>query len=54
MPWAQVSVDGDAGSSRTCGVLRANQLSIRQEPTVMQFFEPLMEDRVHWLLTSRT
>ncbi|CAI5991523.1 unnamed protein product [Closterium sp. NIES-65] len=50
----QVIVDGGGGSCRTCGVLRSNQLSIRQETPLFQFYEPLLEDGVHWLVTTRT
>ncbi|CAI5500448.1 unnamed protein product [Closterium sp. Naga37s-1] len=50
----QVLVDGGGGSCRTCGVLRSNQLSIRQETPIFQFYEPLLQDRVHWLTTTRT
>ncbi|CAI5461572.1 unnamed protein product [Closterium sp. Yama58-4] len=50
----QVIVDGGGGSCRTCGVLRSNQLSIRQETPIYQFYEPLLQDRVHWLTTTRT
>ncbi|CAI5519371.1 unnamed protein product [Closterium sp. Naga37s-1] len=50
----QVIVDGGGGSCRTCGVLRSNQLSIRQETPLFQFYEPLLEDGVHWMVTTRT
>lgn len=50
----QVIVDGGGGSCRTCGVLRSNQLSIRQVTPMQQFYEPLMEDMVHWVYTTRT
>ena len=50
----QIIVDGGGGSCRTCGVLRSNQLSIRQETPMLQFYEPLLEEDVHWLVTGRT
>lgn len=50
----QVVVDGGGGSCRTCGVLRSNQLTVRQIPAVMQFYEPLLEDSVHILQVKRT
>ncbi|CAI5467987.1 unnamed protein product [Closterium sp. Yama58-4] len=50
----QIVADGGGGSCRTCGVLRSNQLIIRQHTPMLQFYEPLLQDRVHWLATSRT
>ncbi|CAI5460282.1 unnamed protein product [Closterium sp. Yama58-4] len=53
----RMNFDGGRGSCRTCrtcGVLRSNQLSIRQETPLFQFYEPLLEDGVHWLVTTRT
>eukprot|EP00270_Netrium_digitus_P015793 TRINITY_DN5588_c0_g1_i1.p1 TRINITY_DN5588_c0_g1~~TRINITY_DN5588_c0_g1_i1.p1 ORF type:complete len:521 (-),score=96.89 TRINITY_DN5588_c0_g1_i1:94-1656(-) len=50
----QVVVDGGGGSCRTCGVLRSNQLTIRQDTPMKQFYEPVMEDYMHVLATHRT
>ena len=49
----QVVVDGGGGSCRTCGVLRSNQLVIRQATPMLQFYEPLLQDKVHMLAVDR-
>ena len=49
----QVVVDGGGGSCRTCGVLRSNQLVIRQATPMLQFYEPLLQDKIHMLAVDR-
>lgn len=50
----KVVVDGGGGSCRVCGVLRSNQLTIRQKTPAYQFYEPLLKDKVQMLLVDRT
>lgn len=50
----QVVADGGGGSCRTCGVLRSNQLTLRQDSPFQQFYEPLLEDGVHVVTVQHT
>lgn len=45
----EYEVVGTVGGCRTCGVLRFNQLVIRQATPKLQFCEPLLKDKAYML-----
>eukprot|EP00897_Mesotaenium_endlicherianum_P007967 jgi/Mesen1/7199/ME000371S06283 len=50
----QVVADGGGGSCRTCGVLRSNQLTLRQDSPFQQFYEPMLQDGTHLMMLQHT